>query len=162
MGMTARLPYTMQLGSGTYDVNAGLIYMGIAEQWYWGAQGVATFRTGTNDNDYRLGNKFELKAWLNRALNDAVSVFTRLDGFSVGNLHGNDPMLNAMMVPTANPEAQGGRKLKLALGGDYYFVDGFLAGQRIGIEVEKPLYQSLDGPQMKEQWSFGLHTQVVF
>jgi hypothetical protein len=162
MGMISRLPYPMQLGSGTYDFNAGVMYMGMSESWYWGAQGIATFRTSSNDNDYRLGNEVTAKAWLNRAVSDALSLTVRLDGYSKSNIHGADPMLNPMMAPTADPDNQGGTKFSLALGADYYVESGRLAGLRFGAEFGKPFYQDLDGPQMEEDYSFELHGQFVF
>ena len=46
----AHLPYPMQLGSGTWDFTPGLTYVQTYDSWSWGAQGLYTFRTGTNDN----------------------------------------------------------------------------------------------------------------
>ncbi len=38
----ARLPYPMQLGSGTFDPSIGALYLGYTTDYYWGTQFVAT------------------------------------------------------------------------------------------------------------------------
>ena len=100
----ARLPYPMQLGSGTVDPSIGALYLGYTSHYYWGTQIVATMRTGENDNGYRLGSRLELESWINRAWTDSVSTFARLSTNHSGNIHGADPTLNPMMVPTADPD----------------------------------------------------------
>lgn len=60
----ARLPYPMQLGSGTYDVIAGLTYTDNHAAWGWGSQWRSVFRSGENDEDYTLGDEHRLSGWL--------------------------------------------------------------------------------------------------
>ncbi len=59
-----QLPYTMQLGSGTWDLPLFVSFRKYEAQWDWGVDGSFTLRTGENDRDYRLGNKASLGAWL--------------------------------------------------------------------------------------------------
>ena len=46
IGANARLPYPMQLGSGTFDPSIGALYLGYTSKYYWGTQIVATMRMG--------------------------------------------------------------------------------------------------------------------
>jgi hypothetical protein len=46
MRPTPRLPYPMQLGSGTYDLIGGLTYTRFHESWSWGSQWRSVVRTG--------------------------------------------------------------------------------------------------------------------
>ncbi|NQX90205.1 MAG: transporter, partial [Halioglobus sp.] len=46
---TVRVPYPMQMGSGTYDLVSGLTYASNADLWGWGAQVGAVTRLGDND-----------------------------------------------------------------------------------------------------------------
>lgn len=55
--------YNMQLGSGTYDPQAGLTAIALQEQFQAGAHLSATMRTGENENGYRLGNLYKADAW---------------------------------------------------------------------------------------------------
>jgi len=43
-GMDTQLPYTMQLGSGTFALVPGITYGGAGEKWKWGGNAVATLR----------------------------------------------------------------------------------------------------------------------
>jgi len=62
---TVRLPYAMQLGSGTFDVLPGITYTGRDGDFSWGAQYRATLRIeDENDEGYRRGHIHEATAWL--------------------------------------------------------------------------------------------------
>ena len=43
MTPTVRIPYAMQLGSGTWDAKPGITYNGNAKNFTWGAQYMGTF-----------------------------------------------------------------------------------------------------------------------
>lgn len=64
MGQQVRLPYPMQLGSGTYDLLPGLTYIGRAARWQWGLHASGAVRLGENDHDYRLGHHLSLAGGL--------------------------------------------------------------------------------------------------
>lgn len=57
----------MQLGSGTWCLLPGLTLLGQAAGFSWGAQRVALVRLGENDNDYSLGDRFNLTGCITRA-----------------------------------------------------------------------------------------------
>ena len=165
LGGNSQLPYPMQLGSGTYDPQLGALYLGFSEQWYWGGQGTATIRFKKNDNGYKLGNRLDIKAWLNHAWNDNFSSFMQLHGEWLGNIDGEDKALPTMMkttVPTADPNRRGRKVLSLVMGIDYYFDSGLQAGNRIGLSYGKPLYQNLEGPQLEVDYLFDLRWQFTF
>lgn len=63
MRPTVRLPYPMQLGSGTFDALPGLTYTGHHDNLGWGAQWGSEIRLGRNDEGYALGDKHMLTAW---------------------------------------------------------------------------------------------------
>ena len=143
--MNAKLPYPMQLGSGTYDLMPGISYRAHGENYSWGAQAMATIRLGENDNDYTLGDKLELSGWVERKLGRSFSVSARLNAQSWSDIDGADPDLNPAMIPTADPELRSGKRVDLLLGVNY----DTHKGNRFGIEVGKPVYQNLDGPQLE-------------
>jgi hypothetical protein len=64
--LNRRLPYPMQIGSGTWDLLPGLTYNGMASWLSWGGQAMATIRTGKNKNHYRLGHRADTTAWVPR------------------------------------------------------------------------------------------------
>ncbi len=158
----ARLPYPMQLGSGTFDPSIGALYLGYTSKYYWGTQIVATMRMGENDNGYRLGNRIELESWVSRAWTDSVSTFVRLSTNHLGNIHGADPALNPMMVPTADPNRQAKTNVNLHLGFDFNIGIGKAGDHTISIEIARPIYQDFDGPQLETESLARVAWQVVF
>jgi hypothetical protein len=157
----AKLPYGMQLGSGTYDLKPGVTYQAYSAQYNWGAQALATLRSGENDNDYRLGNRYEVSGWLARSWSPALSSGVRLKHSSWADIHGADPDLNPMMVPTADTSAQGGERSELLFSANYLFSAGALKGHRLALEYGVPIYQKLDGPQMEMQNTMSLGWQYA-
>jgi len=145
----AKLPYPMQLGSGTYDLMPGITYQGEGGDYSWGTQAIATIRTGENDNDYTLGDKIELSAWLQRQWTHAFSTSLRLKAQRWSDIDGADPDLNPNMIATADPELRAGKRADLLVGFTYQPQSGALKGNRFALEVGKPVYQNLDGPQLE-------------
>ena len=162
MGANQHLPYPMQLGSGTWDLLPGLTLLGRAAELSWGAQGVAVVRLGENDNDYTLGDGFNLTGWVSRAWTPDWQTSLRLDAQWWGNIHGSDKKIPAMMigiVPTADPDLRAGRRVDLLVGAAFTPQAGLLCGHRLALEVGRPVYQNLDGPQLETDWSATLGWQ---
>ncbi len=161
MRKTTRLPYPMQLGSGTYDLLLGLGALGVSEPWLYGVQGLGTVPVGKNTNHYQLGNEITIKTWLNYALNEICAVGMRIDALYRENISGRDPMLNPLMAPTADPSLRAKKMLSILMTADIYAPSGMLAGNRIFVEYGLPFYQKVDGPQLATSWMFGLGWQCT-
>ena len=157
---TVRVPYAMQIGSGTYDLMPGLTYNGRLDQWYWGGQYMGTFRLGS-DNGYSLGDRHTLSAWLNYQWQPSVSTAVRLQFGTSGRIDGIDTVI-AGPVQTADPDNYGGDELKLNLGVNLMGQSGVTAGQRLAIEASLPLYRDLNGPQMETDWTVTAGWQYAF
>ncbi|MEE2783782.1 MAG: transporter [Pseudomonadota bacterium] len=142
-----RLPYPMQLGSGTYDFLAGLTYSGGIAPWGWGAQWESTNRLGRNDEDYRLGNSHLLQGWVSRRVSRVQSLSLRLIARRTGNVDGRDLRIMAP-VQTADPGRQRYRRTELWLGTNVVLAKG----HRLALEIGRPLTQTVDGPQMDMDW----------
>ncbi|MGB0133675.1 hypothetical protein, partial [Dokdonella sp.] len=110
-----RLPYPMQLGSGTTDPMLGLTVTRRFDNWSWGAQWTGLWHLKDNSEDYRLGDQQRLTAWAARLWTPAVSTSVRLAGQDVGQIHGRDPQIMAP-VQTADPSRQGGQRIELGMG----------------------------------------------
>ena len=156
-----RLPYEMQPGSGTFDVVAGMTYLGRAVSWNWGAQGIAVVRTGRNDEDYALGDRFDLTGWMAYDWSDRISTSVRLSGWTESAIDGLDAEIVAP-VQTADPDHYGGIGLELGLGINYQFARGVFAGNRFAFEWRKPFYQDLNGPQLESDWTLTVGWQRAF
>jgi hypothetical protein len=147
-----RLPYPMQLGSGTYDIVPGFTYTGVHHRWSWGFQFGATVHVHKNDNHYRLGDRYRTTTWASWHAADWISTSLRLSGEIWENINGRDPSLNTAVVPTADPDSRGGKRIDIGLGVSLFAPQDFLEGHRIAIEAARPVYQYLDGPQLETDW----------
>ncbi|ARN73851.1 alpha amylase [Oceanicoccus sagamiensis] len=161
MGNKVQLPYSMQLGSGTYDLKPGLTYTNSQPTYSWGAQTIATIRLDENDNDYSLGDRIMATAWYARPFADTFSWSLRGAYEYWGDVDGEDKKLNPMMknmVPTADPDLRGGQRVDLAAGVNWIIPGS--ATNRLALELIKPVYQDLNGPQMETDYSLVLGWQL--
>lgn len=158
----ARLPYPMQLGSGTWDLLPGVTYTDGFGGWSWGGQLAATLRLGDNDNDYSLGDRLDLSGWASYRLAPAWSASLRLAGHAWGDIDGEDRQLNPALVPTADPKLQGGRRLDILAGINLFLPGGGFGANRLALEAGLPVYEHLDGPQMSADWSLTANWQLLF
>lgn len=156
-----RLPYAMQLGSGTYDLKPGMTYADHQGSWGWGAQAMATVRVGNNDEGYSLGDRLDLTAWSSYQATPWLSLSARLKAENVGRIDGIDARILAP-VQTADPDNYGGTRLDVALGAMLTAPHGMLEGHRLGIEIGTPAYQDLNGPQMETDWTLTVGWQTGF
>lgn len=158
-GANQKLPYPMQLGSGTFDPLLGLTYLNKHKDWSLGGQANAVLRFGKNDEGYRLGNEYAATAWAAYRLGARASVSFRLDGKAWGNIHGRNDELSPTMVPTARADLRGGERIDALVGINLVPPEGALSGHRLAAEFGFPLYQHLDGPQLEMDYRFLLGWQ---
>ena len=157
---TVRVPYAMQLGSGTYDLLPGITYNGHSGKVYWGGQYMGAFRLGDN-RGYSLGDKHALTAWMNYQWRPFISTAVRLQFDTLGSIDGMDPMI-AGPVQTAAPDNYGGDELTLNLGVNLMGQSGAPAGHRLAVEANLPLHRDLNGPQMETDWTITVGWQYAF
>ncbi len=155
------LPYPMQLGSGTFDGEFAITYL---KQWSttsFGAQARTTLRFGENDNEYTLGNRYQLDTWYAINATAIMSFSARIRGLYIEEISGMNPQLNPMMVITADTANSGGTLINSGLGVNFYAPSGSLKNLRLGIEFGYPLYQDLNGIQMKNKESLTIGLQYA-
>jgi len=159
--MSRILGYGMQLGSGTYDFEPAITYLGQTENYSYGAQVGGFLRIGENDRDYTLGNKFEATLWGARKITDSLSASAKLDYTSQSEIDGSDSRLDARNMMMGSPgfqtASQGRDITTFGLGLNYYFQNGGLSGHRLATEWETPIDQKVNGVQLEldSTWTFG-------
>lgn len=157
---TLRLPYAMQISSGTYDFRPGLTYIANMGNLGWGLQYTGVIRVGTYQG-YRLGDVHKFTGWTSYQLQPWISVSARLAGDFTGNISGIDPLIVAP-VQTADPLNYGGEKLDAFLGVNLIGQDGIAQGHRLALEIGLPLIRHLNGPQMETDWQIIVGWQKSF
>lgn len=155
-----KLPYPLQLGSGTYDLKIGAKYQYVNNDWSIGADSLGTIRLGNNDDDYRLGNVLEISSWVTYGWTRWLDTTFRLDGKSWGNISGSDPEIDMLMLitPAADPNKQGGSRIDTVFDIKLHV----LKGNTFNIEFGLPIYQNLDGPQLETDWTLSAGWQLEF
>jgi len=156
-----RLPYPMQLGSGTVDLEPGITYNGRTDRLSWGAQYRAIIRTGSNDEGYSLGDRHQATAWAQYGPARWIAFSVRGAFLTQGTIDGIDPLIVAP-VQTANPDFQGGDRADIAFGVNLAGQQGVIKGHRLGVEFILPVYQDLNGLQLETDWSLTLGWQKAF
>lgn len=142
-----RLPYPMQLGSGTVDLLPGVTYTGTLNRLAWGAQYKGTFRTG-NDAGYSLGNKQNISGWFSYLWRPWISTSARLSYAHTGRIDGIDPHIVGP-VQTADPDNAGGDIVTLHLGINLAGQSGITRGHRLAAEAGIPIHRDLNGLQLE-------------
>jgi hypothetical protein len=140
-----RLPYPMQLGSGTVDVLPGITYGGETGRVSWGLQASATIRAGKNDEGYSKGDAYNanvygayeiIKKWLSGSLRFNYNRWDDYDGV--------DPAI-LTIVQTAIPGRQEGERVDM-LGGVNLLLPEFMEFEtRLAVEGGVPVHQWLQG-----------------
>lgn len=158
-----QLPYTMQLGSGTWDIPLGLGYQKNASTWAWNASILAKIRTGKNGRNYRLGNRLTFSLSSKWRVQHKIKPLAKLQYNNWGSIRGQDDEITVpnptFPYPAAitNPRYYGGKKVNGAVGMEFSFIS-----QIATIEVSKPLYQNLNGIQYDEKISFSVNWDLAF
>ena len=159
-----QLPYTMQLGSGTWDVPLFLSFRKYEAGWDWGVDASFTMRTGENDRDYRLGNKGSLGGWLVWKGASALRPGVRLDYRWRDEIHGEDASLRVPIpafpypAPVTNPNAFGGEQVDVTLFARFPFAAGWYAEATYA----QPIYLDLNGPQSSQKYHFSIEIGTSF
>jgi len=155
MGQTpvVRLPYAMQLGSGTWDFLPGITYTNRSGNVSFGAQYRGWVRLeDKNEEGYRLGDLHQVTGWAQYEWAPWVSNSVRLAYQSQDSIHGIDPQIVGP-VQTANPDFYGGDRLDLLFGVNLIGQRGAICGHRLAAEFGVPVYQNLNGPQLETDWT---------
>lgn len=152
-----RLPYPMQLGSGSWDIEPGLTYVASEGLWSWGSQVKLLYRLDENDESYALGNQFSWSNWGSYRFNNNISASLRLTWTALDSIDGIDSTI-AAPVQTADPKNQGGDRLDLGIG-----INTIWPGNhRLSLEFENTLDQEVNGVQMEMESMLTLGYQFAF
>lgn len=157
-GNTVKLPYPLQLGSGTVDVHPGLTWVYLDEETSWGTQLIQTLRYTENSDDYGLGNETRATAWVARQFRPDLSGSLRIAWEHLGDYTGADPQLDPNVGPSMDPAAQGGDRLHFFLGVNHTHP----GGHRFAGELGGPIFQDLNGPQLETDIIYRIGWQFSF
>lgn len=160
-----RLPYTMQLGSGTLDLTGSVTYLRNVKDFSVGVNVNGVLRTGKNDNDYRLGNNMGTSIFARYTKNHHFQPGVRLSARHIGRINGADTSLQIsgpfpFPASITDPSNYGGEKVSATATVRSCIKSDCLLS--FSAEYSKPIYQNLNGTQPMERNSFSLGTSLKF
>lgn len=146
-----RLPYSMQLGSGTVDVKLALSYEHQWGQWAFGGKAADTARMGHNKHGWNAGDRQEVSTWGNYRFSFGTTVQTKLAFLYQEQINGSDSgMGDTTTYAGIRPDSYGGVRLDL-IG----TVSQELGPVTISGDLGMPIHQNANGVQTKTTWLFG-------
>ncbi|MCG8588142.1 MAG: transporter [Proteobacteria bacterium] len=146
-----RLPYEMQLGSGSYDFLPALTYLGRYQTLSWGGQMSGVYRMTTNRKGYRRRNGYDLSVWFAHRFDARWSASVRMAYRNWNNVRNDDNALDGAFDPSADARRQAGQRVDLGPG-----VQVSIPGMpkaRLLVEALWPVFRDLDGPQLETDWT---------
>ncbi|MFQ5480155.1 MAG: transporter [Thermodesulfobacteriota bacterium] len=161
-----QLPYGMQLGSGTFDPSVGLLYQGSSSPLWWGANLTYTPRLYENSRGYRLGHQYRYDLYAMYQFRYNTLVQFQINGRYQNSIKGQMDELHTgqsgravqgdaaspIMTPLWDEDNYGGHKISTTLGLQWQPFPMHI----IDISVGLPLFQDLNGPQLKDKYRVGL------
>tara|TARA_A100001015_G_scaffold306648_1_gene401283 strand:+ start:2607 stop:3626 length:1020 start_codon:yes stop_codon:yes gene_type:complete len=155
MGMSQRLPYSMQLGSGSTDFLGGATYTQQFGDIQLGTQADITYRSARNPQGYRLGHKASLTAWTSKAWTPSLSSSLRLAYRKQGGISGEDAFISSQtMSPSTNTANSGYSSFDLGVGIAFLGQEGPLKGHRLAFEYTFPISTHTNGIQLANSGVF--------
>lgn len=158
MGNGQTLPYPMQIGSGSWSFKPAITASYLEDEWSYGAQLAGTFFMGTNNSGYRRGEVLTANVWAGRDITKKLRGTLRLQATNEGDYHGDNPVLNEAMIPTADNQLRGRFRMDLFPGLDYAFTDK----HRLAVEVGLPVYEKVDGVNLETDLTLNVTWQTRF
>lgn len=150
-GQQGIAPYTMQLGSGTYDIISALTLEKDQMGLDYGAQIYRVSRTGKNAQYYNRGDLLKFWGWARYRLNVGTQIRTAVIQQFWAPVEGRDERMSD------NTRYTGGKRLDVSLG-----VGQNIKDFRVYLDYAYPLLQRLNGVQMKTTGTLTLGLQYMY
>ena len=156
------LPYSMQLGSGTFDPFIGVLYEGSSSPFWWGANASYLARAYENYKSYNLGDEYRLDLYSMYQLRHNLVGELQIKGKYVGDIEGEaqeieqdgDGHMNgnpnmAFMSNLYDPDNYGGSTVDLTTGVQWQPFRNHILNAQFSV----PLFQNLHGTQMERDFT---------
>jgi hypothetical protein len=152
------LPYSMQLGAGTYALQPGITWTYWSSQWSFGTAAQATLPIDKNDQGWSRGDELRLSSWVSRRIDPFRSVVAGLDYLQEDSIQGQDPNMDPLLDPSFDPSFTGGKSLYLDLG-LHMIVE---TNNRLALEIGVPVWRETEGPQVETDFRFAVAWWLSF
>ncbi len=154
-------PYSMQLGSGTFDPFIGVLYQGSSSPFWWGANISYLGRLYENYKGYNLGDEFRCDLYSFYQVRHDLVAEVQIKGKYVGDIegqarqieHGDGHMMGNPNMPFMSnlydPDNYGGTTVELTAGIQWQPFHNHI----INAQFSVPIYQNLHGTQLEKDYN---------
>lgn len=151
LGPNTRLPYMMQLGTGTLDLMPALTFTNSRGPLFWGVNVEGAIPGHRNAHGYYYSPRVKSSAWMGYQWRQRLAASIRLEGSAGGKVQGYDSEIATLMFndPCANAGNTGGKRAAVYLGFQAKPLPRLLPGAKLQFEWGMPFYQNLNGVQMR-------------
>ncbi len=159
-----RLPYPMQIGSGSYEILPGLSYTKLNNSYSYGGQLNASFKLDTNNNGYKLGDSYNITAWIAKPVFDSLSISSRLDFNKIEAIEGRDSSLDNIVaaIVTADPSLSDREFIDLYFGVNYVLPDSLISNMRLAFEGGPRIHEKFQDNQLETDFKLFFGIQKTF
>jgi len=152
LGENQRLPYSMQMGTGSVGLLPDITYLHKVGLFSYGANAGAMLNMNDNSLGYHFGNQYHATAWGSYQFLPFVSGSLRVEGIMQDKISGSDAEMDNFVYqqndPTTRAENYGGKWLNTYVGLNFHTTCGGLNHFTLLVEAGMPVYQNLNGVQM--------------
>lgn len=161
MMSTTLYGYNMQMGSGTFDPIIGIIYNYHWHKWALQSELRTLQRLYKNYRDYQLGDVYQLTLGADYNAWSYLSLGSKVQGILTTKTSGVAANTNANWGISYNPQNTGSKVINMIAEAKIKGA-GSLANQSLLLQVAYPIYQNLNGTQMKQGWQAGVSFNFMF
>jgi hypothetical protein len=140
--------YNMQLGSGSVEILPAITFLYRKDLLAISSSISDVYRVNYNKIGYKLGNEFNCNAWIAYRWLRCISSSVRLDGTFSGTIQGYDPGQYRLLEPASDPSSYGVEKVNAYIGTSVHIKEV----HKLGVEWGTPVYQYVNGIQLKQKY----------
>ncbi len=165
------LPYSMQLGSGTFDPFVGILYEGSRTPYWWGVNISYLSRLYENYKSYNLGDKFQFDLYGMYQIRHNLVAELQFNGQYEGDIDGQAREIQqggtGHMMGNPNrpfgsnlfdPDNYGGTKLDVKFGMQWQPFHNHI----LNAQISFPLFQNLHGTQLEQEFTATISYYVEY
>ncbi|MFM7023049.1 MAG: hypothetical protein ACKOXB_08725 [Flavobacteriales bacterium] len=156
------LPYSMQNGSGTFDLLPGITYLYFHKKYVAALQSNANIRLGYNNRGYSWGNEVTNNAWFAYRWQKVLSSSLRLEHVASAVMIGRDAALYKYNEPASDAANYGGQRFSLFVGTAWQPSSGKFKNWQAVAEFGVPVYQYVKGIQMSNTHFVNININYIF